>query len=164
MVTKIGDNCLLMVGVHVAHDIIIGNSVILANNVLLGGHVIIEDNVIIGGGSAVHQFVRIGEASFIGGMSGVGEDIVPYVLVAGIRKDSEIQGVNLIGLKRKGLLSSDIRTISECYQLLFDKSNTLKSNLQVIKSTLSEVDSIKKIITFVEDAKDKPIFSRYKTK
>ena len=97
--TEIGNNCLFMISSHVAHDCKIGNNVIIANNVPLGGHVTIEDSVVIGGNSAVQQFTRVGKFAMIGGMCGVVRDIIPYAMVHGNR--SVLQGLNLIGLRRK---------------------------------------------------------------
>ena len=99
MVTKIGSNCLLMVGVHIAHDCVVGNHVIFANNATLAGHVEVGDHVVIGGLSAVHQFVRIGAGAMIGGMSGVESDVFPNGLVMGER--ASLAGLNLVGLKRR---------------------------------------------------------------
>ena len=97
--TLIGDNCLFMISSHIAHDCKIGNNVIIANNVPLGGHVTIDDSVIIGGNSAVQQFTRIGRLAMIGGMTGVLKDVIPFGLSIGNR--SILQGLNLIGLRRK---------------------------------------------------------------
>ena len=97
--TVIGNNCLLMISSHIAHDCKIGNNVIIANNVPLGGHVIIEDSVVIGGNSAVQQFTRIGRLAMLGGMTGVLKDVTPFGLSIGNR--NYLQGINLIGLRRK---------------------------------------------------------------
>ena len=97
--TVIGNNCLLMISSHIAHDCHIGNNVVIANNVPLGGHVIIEDSVVIGGNSAVQQFTRIGRLAMIGGMTGVLKDVIPFGLSLGNR--NYLRGINLIGLKRK---------------------------------------------------------------
>jgi acyl-ACP--UDP-N-acetylglucosamine O-acyltransferase len=111
MVTKIGNNCLLMVGVHIAHDCLIGNNVILANNATLAGHVQVGDNVVIGGLSALHQFVRIGSGAMIGGMSGVESDVIPFGLVMGEALASEWRKIDYVAHKtiatpegRKGFL------------------------------------------------------------
>ena len=95
----IGNNCLLMISSHIAHDCNIGNDVVIANNVPLGGHVTIEDSVVIGGNSAVQQFTRIGRLAMVGGMTGVLKDVVPFGLSFGNR--NYLRGINLIGLKRK---------------------------------------------------------------
>ena len=97
--TVIGNNCLLMISSHIAHDCNIGNNVVIANNVPLGGHVAIEDSVVIGGNSAVQQFTRIGRLAMIGGMTGVLKDVIPFGLSFGNR--NYLRGINIIGLKRK---------------------------------------------------------------
>jgi len=107
-VTKIGNNCLLMISSHIAHDCQVGDNVIIANNVPIAGHCIIENDVIIGGNSAVQQFCNLGKGAMIGGMTGVNKNILPYTLVTGNR--CEYENLNLIGLKRKGF---DNKIISE---------------------------------------------------
>ena len=98
-VTKVGNNCLLMISSHIAHDCLVGDNVIVANNVPIAGHCIIENDVIIGGNSAVQQFCNIGKGAMIGGMTGVNKNILPYTLVTGNR--CVYENLNLIGLKRK---------------------------------------------------------------
>jgi UDP-N-acetylglucosamine acyltransferase len=124
--TKVGNNCLFMVSSHIAHDCIVGNNVILANNVPLGGHAYIEDNVIIGGNSAVQQFTRVGRSAMIGGMCGVVRDIIPYGIAHGNR--SVLQGLNLIGLRRKNIPNKEIMTLSNAYKEIF-KDENLTENL-----------------------------------
>ena len=106
MKTIIGDDCLFMIGSHVAHDCIIGNHVILANNATLGGHVQVGDFAIIGGLSGIHQFVRIGAHAMVGGMSGVEQDLIPYGSAMGER--AKLRGLNLIGLQRRDFSREDI--------------------------------------------------------
>ena len=120
MVTKIGSNCLLMVGVHVAHDCVVGNNVILANNATLAGHVEVEDHVIIGGLSAIRQFVRIGKHAMIGGMSGVENDVIPYGTVMGER--AFLAGLNLVGMKRRGFSREDIHALRNFFKKLFSEN------------------------------------------
>ena len=151
MLTKIGDNCLLMVGSHIAHDCQVGNNVILANNATLAGHVVLEDHVIIGGLSAVKQFTRIGKNAMIGGMSGIEKDVIPYGLVRGER--AHLVGLNLVGLKRKNIDRKQISILQDFFAQLFDKSQksfTLFERLQNMNdnfnNTLAE-DIIKFIIS-----------------
>src|SRR5690606_17001708 len=113
-VTEVGNNCLLMISSHVAHDCIIGDHVILANNATLAGHVVVGDFVVIGGLSAVHQFVRIGKHAMIGGMSGVENDIIPYATVTGER--AFLAGLNLVGLKRRGFEKEQINSLRSFYK------------------------------------------------
>jgi UDP-N-acetylglucosamine acyltransferase len=105
-ITKIGNDCLLMISSHVAHDCVVGNNVIIANNVPIAGHCIIENDVIIGGNSAVQQFCNIGRGAMIGGMTGVNKNILPYTLVTGNR--CAYENLNLIGLKRKNFNNTTI--------------------------------------------------------
>jgi len=116
-ITRIGNNCLLMVGVHIAHDCQVGNSVILANNATLAGHVIVGDDVVIGGLSAVHQFVRIGNYAMIGGMSGVESDVIPYGLVMGQR--ANLAGLNLVGMKRHNIEREEIHALRNFFKKIF---------------------------------------------
>jgi UDP-N-acetylglucosamine acyltransferase len=149
MLTKIGDNCLLMVGCHIAHDCLVGNNVILANNATLAGHVIIEDNVIVGGLSAIKQFVRIGKGAMIGGMSGVEKDVIPYGLVMGER--ASLAGINLVGLKRKNIDRKQILDLQQFFKELFDKkdkSTTLIGRLNAISNKFSS-QMIIDIIDFI---------------
>ena len=147
--TIIDDNCLFMVGSHIAHDCKIKSNVILANNATLAGHVQIDKNAILGGNSAVHQFVRIGKYAMIGGMSGVEKDIIPYGLYIGIREN--LKGINLIGLKRKGLDSLSINKINKVIKNIFDKKNTIFDNISNIKSDDMAIEEIKEILNFIKD-------------
>lgn len=122
MITKVGSNCLLMVGVHVAHDCVVGNNVIMANNATLAGHVEVGDHVVIGGLSAVHQFVRIGAGAMIGGMSGVENDVIPNGLVMGER--ASLAGLNLVGLKRRGISREEIHALRHFFKQLFSGQKT----------------------------------------
>ncbi len=121
MQTTIGNNCLLMVGVHVAHDCVVGNNVILANNATLAGHVELGDNVVIGGLSALHQFVRVGQGAMIGGMSGVESDVIPYGLVMGER--AFLAGLNLVGMKRHNVAREEIHALRNFFKELFETND-----------------------------------------
>jgi UDP-N-acetylglucosamine acyltransferase len=121
MVTTIGSNCLLMVGVHIAHDCVVGNHVILANNATLAGHVNVGDYAVIGGLSAVHQFARIGHGAMIGGMSGVESDVIPYGLVMGER--ASLAGLNLVGMKRRNISRDDIHALRNFFKKVFGEKN-----------------------------------------
>ena len=153
--TIVKDNCLFMVGSHIAHDCKINSNVILANNATLAGHVEIDDNAIIGGNSAIHQFVRIGKYSMIGGMSGVEKDIIPYGLYIGIREN--LKGVNLIGLKRKGLDNQIINKINTVTSSIFNNNNVLTKNIFNINNQDKQIEEIKEIISFIEDTSKRGI-------
>ncbi|WP_172330783.1 acyl-ACP--UDP-N-acetylglucosamine O-acyltransferase [Mangrovicoccus sp. HB161399] len=115
-ITQVGDDCLFMTGSHVGHDVIVGNRVIMANQAALAGHCRIDDDVIIGGLSGIHQWVRIGKGAIIGAVTMVTNDVIPYGLVQAPR--GELDGLNLVGLKRKGVARSDITALRAAYQML----------------------------------------------
>ena len=152
--TIVGNNCLFMVSSHVAHDCIVGDNVILANNVPLGGHAIIEDGVIIGGNSAVQQFTRIGRGAMIGGMCGVVRDVIPYGIALGNR--NVLQGLNLIGLRRKNLDNKDIMKLSEAYKIIFKNENFLK-NIDELDESFMKVEMVKEVVDFLTKEKKRPI-------
>ena len=155
-VTKIGNNCLFMVGSHIAHDCIIKDKVILANNATLGGHVAIGNNVIIGGLSAVKQFIRIGDYAMIGGMSGVENDVIPYGLVVGDR--AHLAGINLIGLKRHNFSKGDINQIKQVYNNLFNNNNNnFLERVTIVEKDYINDEIISIITKFILQAKKNPI-------
>ena len=121
METTVGDNCLLMVSIHVAHDCVLGDGVIMANHATLGGHVTVGDHAIIGGLSGVHQYVNIGKHAMIGGMSPVDKDVIPYGLVKGER--AFLAGVNVVGMQRHGMDKSDILELSKAIKHAFSQND-----------------------------------------
>ncbi|MGI4852037.1 MAG: acyl-ACP--UDP-N-acetylglucosamine O-acyltransferase [Janthinobacterium lividum] len=147
MKTEVGNHCLLMTGSHVAHDCIVGDNVILANNATLAGHVIVGDHVIIGGLSAIHQFVRIGHHAIIGGMSGVEHDVIPYGSVKG--KRASLSGLNLVGLKRRGVGREEIDKMREAYKNLFSKDYTLAERVEHTSEKFLNHNRIQEIIDFI---------------
>ncbi len=154
--TIIGNNCLLMISSHIAHDCKIGNNVIIANNVPLGGHVTIEDSVVIGGNSAVQQFTRIGRLAMIGGMTGVLKDVIPFGLSIGNR--NHLQGLNLIGLRRKKYENKKIIGLDKAYKEIFSSKN-LYENLNRINGEHKDNELVQEVITFIEKDKKRPICS-----
>jgi len=120
--TAVGDDCLIMAGAHVAHDCRVGNRVILVNNAALAGHCVIEDDVIIGGLSGVHQWVRVGRGAIIGAVTMVTNDVIPYGLVQAPR--GELDGLNLVGLQRRGVRREDITALRAAYQMLAQGEGT----------------------------------------
>ena len=153
-ITKVGNNCLFMVSSHIAHDCTVGNNVILANSVPLGGHAHIEDNVIIGGNSAVQQFTRVGRSAMVGGMCGVVRDIIPYGIAHGNR--SILQGLNLIGLRRKNIPNKDIKILSDSYKEIF-KNENLTENLNNLSKELRQHELVIEVVRFIEKDKKRPI-------
>ncbi len=152
--TQIGNNCLFMVSSHIAHDCIVGDNVILANNVPLGGHAHVDDNAIIGGNSAVQQFTRVGKFAMIGGMCGVVRDVIPYGIAHGNR--SILQGLNLIGLRRKNISNKEILSLSEAYKIIF-KNENLTENLSHLSNDLRKKELVSEVVNFIEKDKKRPI-------
>jgi len=136
-----------MIGSHIAHDCIISSNVVLVNNVILGGHVSIDECAIIGGNSAIHQFVNIGKYAMIGGMSGVEANIIPYGLYIGIR--SNLRGLNLIGLKRKGLDKKTIKDILSVFKKIFNSKNNLVFNINKLSKHEKNITEVMDIIEFI---------------
>ena len=155
LLTKIGDDCLLLVGAHVAHDCRVGNHVILVNHATLGGHCRIGDYVILGGLSAVHQFVRIGESGFVGGMSGVENDVIPFGSAIGNR--AELGGLNIVGLTRRGFSREAIHQLRRAYRTLFGPEGTLKERLADVEEEFAGDENVRKIVEFIREGGDRAI-------
>ena len=155
MITRVGDNCLFMVGAHVAHDCIIGNDVIMANNATLGGHVQVGDFAILGGLSAVHQFVRIGPHAMIGGMSGVENDIIPYGSAMGDR--AHLSGLNIVGMKRRGFSRDDIHVLRTAYRLLFAQEGTMSERVEDVESIYRDNEGVMDIVQFVRGSSQRAV-------
>ena len=147
MVTRIGDDCLFMVGAHVAHDCQIADHVIMANNATLAGHVVIDDYAFLGGLCAVHQFVRIGRHAMIGGMSGVERDVIPYGQVIGDR--ARLTGLNIIGMQRRGFSREDIQGLRNAYQFLFHSPGQLSDRVNETAERFAGVAPVEDIIRFI---------------
>ena len=148
MKTIIGDNCLFMVGSHVAHDCVIGNNVILANNATLAGHVTVGDFVIIGGLSAIHQFVRIGHHAMVGGMSGIENDVIPYGSAMGER--ASLAGLNIVGLKRRKFDREEIHELRAAYRMLFSSKGTLEERINDVNEHFGNSSTVKEVIEFMK--------------
>ncbi len=144
--TSIGNDCLFMAGCHVAHDAIINNKVIVANNGAIAGHCIIEDDVIIGGLAGIHQFVRVGRGAIIGALTMVTNDVIPFGLVQGPR--GTLDGLNLIGLKRKGVDRGDITELRVAFQILAQGEGTFQDRAKKLKEETTN-DYVDAIINFI---------------
>ncbi len=153
-ITKLGNNNLLMVYCHIAHDCNIGNGIVLANNVQVGGHVKIEDNAIVGGSCAIHQFSRIGKLSMVGGMTGVLSDVIPFGLSLGNRNN--LVGLNLIGLRRAKISNDDIKILQNSYDIIFSNQN-FRSNIDSLNADFKDNKYVKIIIDFINSDKKRPI-------
>lgn len=147
MVTRVGNDCLFMVGSHVAHDCLVGDHVILANNATLAGHVEVGDFAILGGLSAVHQFARIGRYAIVGGMSGVENDVIPYGSVMGDR--ARLSGLNVVGLKRRNFAKDEIHNLRTAYRMLFAEEGTLQERIDDVDEMFGGSDEIREIIEFM---------------
>jgi len=147
LITKIGDDCLLMIGIHVAHDCEVGNHVVMANNATLGGHVVVGDHAIIGGLAAVHQFTRIGHHAMIGGISAVVQDVIPYGSAVGDR--ARLNGLNIIGLKRRGFSRDDIHALRTAYRLLFAAEGTKAERLADVGEIYSDNATVMELVGFM---------------
>ena len=155
MLTSVGNNCLLMVGAHVAHDCRVGNHVIMANNATLAGHVTVDEFAIIGGLSAIHQFCRIGRHAMVGGMSGVENDVIPYGSVMGDR--ARLSGLNIVGLKRRGFSRSDLTALRKAYRLMFAQEGTMAERIEDVLETYSEHEAIMEIVDFLRSDSSRAI-------
>ena len=153
-ITKIGNNNLLMVYCHIAHDCNLGNDIVLANNVQVGGHVTIEDQAIVGGSCAIHQFSRIGRLAMVGGMTGVLSDVIPFGLSLGNRNN--LVGLNLIGLRRAKLLNEDIKILQKFYNVVFCNRN-FRSNIENLNTYIKKNKYVQTIIEFINSDKKRPI-------
>jgi UDP-N-acetylglucosamine acyltransferase len=151
-ITRVGDDCLLMTGSHVGHDATLGNRVILANQAAIAGHCHLGDDVIIGGLSGVHQWVRIGHGAIIGAVTMVTNDVLPHGLVQGPRGD--LDGLNLVGLKRRGVERSEITALRAGYQMLAQGEGTF---LDRARKLAEETDSkhVREMTDFILSATDR---------
>ena len=146
--TRVGSDCLLMAVVHVAHDCVLGDGVIIANNVVMGGHVEIGDGAVIGGAAALHQFVRIGRAAMVGGVSGVEADVIPFGSVIGNR--ARLAGLNVIGLRRRGVDRARLHTIRAAFRQLFGGEGVFAQRLEAVRSQYADEVLVAEILAFAE--------------
>jgi UDP-N-acetylglucosamine acyltransferase len=149
--TTVGDKCFLMVGSHVGHDCHIGNHVVFANNTVLGGHVSVGDNVVFGGGVAVRQFVRIGEGAMIVGLSGVRADVIPYGMAQGPL--ANLVGLNVIGMRRRGLAKAEIHRVRAAYQALFFGGGEFRDRIDRVAADYASDALVAKMIAFIRAGK-----------
>ena len=151
-ITRVGDDGLFMAGCHVAHDVQIGNRVIVVNNAALAGHCIIEDDVIIGGLSGVHQWVRIGQGAIIGAVTMVTNDVIPYGLVQAPR--GVLDGLNLVGLKRRGVPRADITALRAAFQMLAQGEGAFQDRARRLGDE-TQSDYVRQIVDFVTAGSDR---------
>lgn len=146
-VTTVGNGCAFLANSHVGHDCVVGNNVIFSNNVMLAGHCTVEDYVIIGGGAAVIQFARVGAHAFVGGMSGLENDLIPYGMALGNR--AYLSGLNIIGLQRRGFSRNDIHDLRRAYRLLFAQEGTLSERMDDVAQEFGTHPIVQEIIAFM---------------
>jgi len=151
-VTRVGDDCLFMTGAHVAHDSQVGDRVIMVNNSALAGHCVIGDDVIIGGLSGIHQWVRIGKGAIIGAVTMVTNDVIPYGLVQGPR--GVLDGLNLVGLKRRGVSRADISALRAAFMTLAQGEGTFQDRARRL-SQESKSDYVLEMVAFVLSESDR---------
>ena len=157
-ITKVGDNNLIMISAHIAHDCIIGNNIVIANSAAIAGHAKIDDYVVIGGNCGVQQFARIGKMAMIGGMTGVSRDVIPYGLSIGNR--NYLNGINIVGLRRGNVPNKDIIGLTEAYKDIF-KTENLNENLSKLNGHFKKNSLVNEVLEFINKDKKRPICTPY---
>jgi UDP-N-acetylglucosamine acyltransferase len=147
METVVGDRCVFLANSHVGHDCRVGSNVTLSNNVMLAGHVTVGDFAGIMGGAAVHQFARVGAQAFLGGMSALENDLIPYGLAVGNR--AHLSGLNIIGLQRRGFSREQIHSLRRAYRLLFADEGTLAERMDDVEKEFQDHPIVKEIVAFI---------------
>ena len=148
--TVVGDNCMLMVNSHIAHDCVVGNNVIMTNNAVIGGHVRLGDGVILGGNSAVHQFCRIGRKAMVGGLSGVDRDVIPFGIVTGDR--GKLRGLNRVGMQRAGMDEKTIKAVSHAFMYIFKgKEDTFEIRVEKAGEKYKDNALVMEQLQFISD-------------
>jgi UDP-N-acetylglucosamine acyltransferase len=148
-VTRIGNSNFIMAYAHIAHDCMVGSNVTMANGANLAGHVHVDNYASIMGLSAVHQFARVGKYAYVGGITGVPNDIPPFVMAAGSR--AKLYGLNVVGLERRGFSKEEIAELKRAYRFLFRSALSLKDALQTIEEQL-EGPHIQELVTFIRSS------------
>lgn len=149
MVTRVGSHCAFLAGSHVGHDSRVGDYVVFSNNVMLAGHCTVDDYVIFGGGAALQQFGRVGKHAFIGGMSGVENDVIPFGLVIGNR--AHMVGLNLVGMKRRGFTRQQISSVREAYDVIFAPEGALRDRVAKAADLYGDNPEVMMIVNFIQD-------------
>jgi len=151
--TVIGNGNLLMSYIHIAHDCLIGNNVVMSNVATMAGHVEVGDCATIGGLVAVHQFGRIGKYSYIGGVSGITLDVPPFVIITGTRNRTRISGINKVGLRRRGFSRETIAKIDNAFRIIFRSPDLLlKDALEIAKREITDCDEVDDMVRFFEES------------
>ena len=161
-ITRVGDNCLFLANSHVAHDCILGNGIILSNNVMLAGHVRVEDKAILSGGCAVHQFARIGRQAFIGGLSAVAYDVIPYGMLNG--NPGILGGLNVVGMSRSGIERSVIHQVRRAFKQIFESEGSARANAAAIRDEYLDCPPAIEILDFIAAESDRALSSPHRGK
>jgi UDP-N-acetylglucosamine acyltransferase len=154
-ITRVGDRGFFMVGSHVGHDCDVGDDVILANNAVLGGHVTLGNRVVLGGGAAVHQFVRIGESAMVSGVCGVAADLIPFGFAIGQR--AVLDGLNVVGMRRRGFSRADIHRLRSAYDVLFLGPGIFRDRLKRIEREFAGDELIGSVLAFIRAGDARPL-------
>ncbi len=155
METKVGDDCMFLIGSHVGHDCVVGNHVVLTNNSPLAGHVELGDNVIIGGLAAVQQRVRVGRCAFLGGLSPVTADVIPFGMALGNR--TYLGGLNIVGLRRQGFSREEINKLRRAYRLLFADEGTMSERVDDVADSFPDEVLVQEIVSFIRANNGRPL-------
>ncbi|MCY1239676.1 Acyl-[acyl-carrier-protein]--UDP-N-acetylglucosamine O-acyltransferase [compost metagenome] len=155
--TVIGDNNLFLAYSHVAHDCRLGNHIILSNNVMLAGHVTVEDRAILGGGCAVHQFTRVGRQAFVGGLSAVSYDVIPYGMLNG--NPGILSGLNVVGMTRAGIDRATIHVVRRAYKQIFEGPESIRANAAAIREEYADCAPVVEILDFIAAESDRALSS-----
>ena len=150
MLTKTGDDCLIMAQAHIAHDCILGDGVIMANAATLAGHVVIEDRANIGAYSGVHQFCRVGREAYVGGYSVIVKDALPFALTVG--NHAKCYGLNITGMRRRGYGQAVIDSLHHAFHLLLSSKLNTTQALERIREELSDSEEVSSLLTFIESS------------
>ena len=153
-VTTVGSDGFFMASSHVAHDCVVGDHVVLANNATLGGHVQMGDHVFMGGLSAVHQWSRIGRHAFVGGLAPVTKDVIPYALVG---NDAHLEGMNLVGLKRRGFSRETINDLRAAYRLLFADEGAFQERVEDAARVFAGSAVVMEVVDFIRADANRPL-------
>ncbi|TWT44723.1 Acyl-[acyl-carrier-protein]--UDP-N-acetylglucosamine O-acyltransferase [Phycisphaerae bacterium RAS1] len=156
--TRIGDNNLLMVGAHIAHDVHLGDNIILANNVLIAGHVKIEDRVNVGGGSAMHHFVTVGKYAYVGGMTRVTHDVPPFMKVLGY--DQEVRGANGEGMRRWKIPDGSIAAVRRAWKLMYARHGVVLGIREIEANGLIDDPHVRYLVAFLKRKLEFGVFGR----
>ncbi|MBV8754184.1 MAG: acyl-ACP--UDP-N-acetylglucosamine O-acyltransferase [Hyphomicrobiales bacterium] len=154
-VTEVGERCFFMAGSHVGHDCVVGNDVVFANNVVLGGHVSVGDRTVFGGNAAVRQHVRIGEGAMIVGLAGVRADIIPFGCAQGPL--ANLVGLNVVGLRRRGVTREEIRQLRQAYQTLFFSPGAFRERIERVAAEFADQPMVARVIAFIRAGGTRPL-------